>query len=187
MPHDVESFQAVWSRFHGALPPMGHVLRRAAQTPWVRLHALPGSRRYARDAAERQEILRRANILGTEVLAPGADCFLVQSHIEGGHPPFVSSCRVFARATHRFLDPDDDDMTWIAEVAVLCWQEGCLDDLLMARADDETGPTLLMNCGNGAVFAPYDGGFDLFSPSRAEIDHLAQRHAEWLPTHPSGL
>ncbi|WP_446689018.1 DUF3885 domain-containing protein [Rhizobium laguerreae] len=47
-------------------------------------------------------------------------------------------------------------------VASVRWQEGSFDDLLTARADDETGPTLLMNSGNGAIFAPYDGGFDLF-------------------------
>ncbi|WP_446689017.1 DUF3885 domain-containing protein [Rhizobium laguerreae] len=71
-------FQANWSRFHGSSPPLAYVLSSAEQTPRVRFHALPESKRYSENAAERQEILKRANTLGTEILASSPNCCLVQ-------------------------------------------------------------------------------------------------------------
>lgn len=186
-PQSLDDFQANWSRFHGGSPPLSYVLRSAGQTPWVRLHALPNSKRYSENAAERQEILNRANTLGTEILASSPNCWLVQCRAAGGSTSYPSASAIEPEASLRFVDPEDDDMQWIALLASVRWQEGSFDDLLMARADDDTGPILLMNSGNGAIFAPYDGGFDLFPASIAEVKRLKRFYADWLSSHPGGL
>ncbi|WP_457644891.1 DUF3885 domain-containing protein [Rhizobium ruizarguesonis] len=38
---------------------------------------------------------------------------------------------------------------------------GTLDSILLAIADDKTGPTMWMDRKTGKIFAPYDGGFDV--------------------------
>jgi hypothetical protein len=186
-PQNPDNFQANWLRFHGGLPPLAHVLRNAEQTPWVRFHALPNSKRYSENAAERQEILERANTLGTDILASSPDCWLVQCRAEGEPISAPSVSLIKPDASFRFSDPEDGEMQWIAVLASVRWQNGSLDDLLMAIADDQTGPTLLMNGGNGAIFAPYDGGFDLFPASLDEVKRLKGRYADWLSSHPRGL
>lgn len=67
------------------------------------------------------------------------------------------------------------------------WRPGAFDELLSEVADDETGSTLWMSQVNGAIFAPYDGGFDLFSRSRVEIEQMRVSHENWLSTYPGGL
>lgn len=75
----VHRFRTAWSQRFGTLSPFGWVLREKGGQPWLRLHALPGSQRYPRDNDERAEILRRAYILGAEVLGEGADCWLAEA------------------------------------------------------------------------------------------------------------
>ncbi|MGJ4999523.1 DUF3885 domain-containing protein [Bradyrhizobium sp. HKCCYLS3077] len=183
----LDLFQASWSRFHGIAPPLAYVLRSAQRTPWVRFHAVPNSKRYADSAEERQEILHRANALGTEILSPDSDCWLVQCRAEGETMSSPAASSFKPDASFRFPDAEDDDHHWIAAVTLVRWQERSFDDLLIARADGETGPTLWMNGSNGAIFAPYDGGFDLFPASVADVNRLKARHADWLSRHPDGL
>lgn len=84
-PQLFEDFHRDWSHYHGDQPPLAHVLRERAQTPWVRFHALPDSKRYAENEAEQREILRRANVLGAEILGADTLCWLVQCRVEE-HP-----------------------------------------------------------------------------------------------------
>ncbi len=44
-----------------------------------------------------------------------------------------------------------------------------------------------ISSSTGAVFAPYDGGFDLFLPDAGMALELRRRHPDWLSDHPLGL
>jgi len=44
-----------------------------------------------------------------------------------------------------------------------------------------------MNQNSNAIFAPYDGGFDLFPPSQLDVEHMRELHPEWLSSYPDGL
>jgi hypothetical protein len=72
-------------------------------------------------------------------------------------------------------------------VSRVFWQEEVFNDLLKDVADEATGPTLWCNRETGKVFAPYDGGFDIFPTSTAEVAELKERHKAWLSSEPSGL
>jgi hypothetical protein len=182
----LDYFHADWSHRYGDQPPVAYVLRAGGQEPWVRFHALPHSKRYAKTPAEQQEILRRANILASEILVSDAGCWLVQCHIESPPTPLWKKRAEHAEAYLRYQDPNED-YHWLATVKLMGWQESAFDDLLTAIADDESGPTLWMSRGNGAIFAPYDGGFDVFPASHDEKNRLQAAYADWLSSHPSGL
>jgi hypothetical protein len=49
------------------------------------------------------------------------------------------------------------------------------------------GPFLIVSEATGRVYAPYDGGADLFVETEAERDALRTKYSGWLSTHPSGL
>jgi hypothetical protein len=61
-------------------------------------------------------------------------------------------------------------------------------DSLIADAARGAMPRVLwVNEQTGSVFAPYDGGFDLFLRSQSEVEFLKARHSGWLSQHPDGL
>ncbi len=179
-------FQREWAEYHGEAPPLAFVLRNSSQKLWLRFHALPGSKRYASEIVERLSIRARANALACEVLGNGADCWLVQCRIGEYTKPFWKPLAIEPIEGLRFPDPEDDHH-WLAMVSAVRWKVGMFDDLLNEIADDETGPTLWMSRRNGALFAPYDGGFDLFPSTASEVVRLKTIYGDWLSDHPEGL
>lgn len=170
-------FRFEWAERFGGVRPLGWVLRSTSR-PWIRFHALPESKRYAESDVERGIVLQRAYDLADAVLGEGARCWLVKSVVEEAPEGEFTS----------FTQHDDNDRTvWRSAAKPVLWRRGGSDDTLLRIADYRAAPTLWMARDNGAVFAPYDGGFDLFPQSAEQVATLRAKHAAWLSTHPSGL
>lgn len=86
----------------------------------------------------------------------------------------------------QFHDDEDDDW-WLVYARLVTWRSGGFDPLLIDIANWKVSHLLWMSAGSGAVFAPYDGGVDLFLATLAERTALKERYADWLSIHPSGL
>ncbi len=204
----MSDFNAEWARFHGALPPISYLVRDSSQEHWVRFHALPLSKRYAEDDDERSTILQRSNRLAAAVLGEGASCWLVQAMWPQG--PFEvnqsdpETARLFdltwtdpAREIRIYdlpeagpftLEDDEEEFKgWQFHAGLVTWQSGAFDEAIARVADDEAARTLWMARETGAVYAPYDGGMDLFLPSAEVVKALKRRFAGWLPANPAGL
>jgi hypothetical protein len=151
-------FAALWRGWFPDVPPVGHLLRDAYPERWLRVHSLPGSKRYAGTDAEWGELLRRMNAVATDVLGEGA-CALVE--------------------------PAWAEDEWGAPVEAT-WRSGAFDALLRRVADDETR-AVFVALDSGRVFAPYDGGADLFLRDAVERDAFRARYGAWLSAHPLGL
>ncbi len=80
-----------------------------------------------------------------------------------------------------------DESDWRVTAARATFRSGAFDSLLLSVASATALRTLWMSEETGNVLAPYDGGFDLFLNSAAEVEFLRTRHASWLSTHPDGL
>jgi len=192
------SFEDDWRCFYPGADPIGWMMRRAGAKHWVRFHSLPASKRYAETDEERGILLARQNALADVVLGPQAPCWLAQiywetpeGYVDLGddlHPQLKWPNDSFQQA-FRFLadEGDDEEHAWNAYASNVRWVAGAFDDLLRAIADEDAAPTLWMSTASGAVFAPYDGGVDLFLPSAGEVAVLKAAHGEWLSDHPSGL
>ena len=76
---------------------------------------------------------------------------------------------------------------WEAFAGLTTWCSGRFDHLLRIIAVERPAPTLWVSNETGAVFAPYDGGVDLFLPDERRVAELADRHPDWLSDHPLGL
>jgi hypothetical protein len=153
---------------------------------WVRFHALPNSDRYPTNLIEHNEVRKLGKILGDEVLGEGAPCWLVQCRIEEYERPYWKPLTVQLDPQLRYHDTEDD-FHWVASAQPVLWEAGDFEDLLADISDDRTGQTLWFSRDTGKVFAPYDGGFDLFATTEAEVFQLKQRHSGWLSPKPSGL
>lgn len=155
----------------------------------LRFHSLPSSKQYADTDEERSVLLSRQNLLALEVLGD-RPCWLVQGHwvAEAQEWDMVDEPDWFL-ATRKwkldfafeFLEDDGDEgRPWRIYAAQVHWSPGRFDDLLLSIADERAGPTLWMGT-DGAIFAPYDGGVDLFLPDAETVQRLAARHPDWLP------
>lgn len=173
-------FRRDWAQFHPSCLPLGWMLRNRAGSPWVRFHALPGSKRYADDEAERDIILSRAHALGDGLLGVDQCCWVIEA--ETGDPSAPSEVALSGAETD-----DPDEPVWSFYARRERWRAGTHDAKLLSIADDKPRRAIWMRCDDGAVFAPYDGGFDLFPTSWEAVSHLKFGWPDWLSDHPAGL
>jgi hypothetical protein len=172
---DAKAFQDEWQRHHEGRQPIRWMLRESG-LPWVRFHALPGSKRYAENEDERRTIIFRAGVLGDRLLGAGTPCWLVEVRTEE------------AQGVGSYAGEHVEDcLPWRFYVQPVEWQRGTFDVMLTAIANDEAWPTLWMNRNSGAIFSPYDGGFDLFPHSHGEVESLKAEWVDWLSPYPHGL
>jgi hypothetical protein len=199
-------FEALWKRFYPQVPPVSTMMRKADVPSWVRFHSLPESQRYPDNQLQMQVVLARQNTLAAEVLGIGAPCWLSQSWWVP--PPDMAepdeeeywvrreyNLSLAFRFVQKFeFDPafprevDGPDNEFDAYAVRTAWTKGAFDKLLSSIASEMfSPPTVWISETTGAVFAPYDGGVDLFLPNAAMVDHLRRKHSDWLPGNPEGL
>jgi hypothetical protein len=146
------------------------------------------SKRYPENHEERVALLGRHNTVADHVVGAGESCFLFVMRFDGspvwsdaeGH---FGDVGIFEHAVSCVHDEAEADFF----VAPLVCNSGRYDRLILATADDLTGPVLIANMARATAYAPYDGGADLIFPSRAEATEGRQRFARWLSRHPSGM
>ena len=152
------------------------------------MHALPESKRYAETDQETAEILRRANVLGTELFGEGGDCWLVEARFHEWDKGEAS----WPHVVHAFDAHDKvDDLTWAIFAARVPWHAGAFDALLRKIADDDpdvSGAVFWIGVESGIVFAPYDGGFDMIFPTVEQAVAFRDFRPAWRPgpTYPGG-
>ena len=85
------------------------------------------------------------------------------------------------------LPPDEaeDDATSVFAGRVR-WTPGTFDDLVLQVADDRIR-FMALNWDSGAVYAPYDGGADLFWPTVVERELAQQKFDPWRSVRADGL
>ena len=172
------NFQEVWRSFYGERVPIAYLLREAQTPHWLRVHSLPESRRYPRDEEEMGEVLRRQGIVAGELLA-GAPCLLF-------FPDFARPL-LRPRRGHWLCRYSEDGVRITMFCVAAQWNAPEFASLLRAVANDKVSYVSWMNTRNGEIFAPYDGGADLFVRSSKRRQELRARYGDWLSKHPAGV
>ncbi len=187
-----------WVRWFPNTPPLGYRLRQAYPQLWFRIHSLPESKRYAASEAEYRELLIRHNTIASDVLGVGSPCAMLitttcdprwtsgLSERAGLEPDAVS---LLWKTPPDEVDPDNREFEpegWCVFGAQVQWAPGRFDPLIRSVAEDQI-QALFVSLESGRVYAPYDGGADLFLRSSSERDHMRTRHKQWLSSHPEGL
>lgn len=80
---------------------------------------------------------------------------------------------------------DDNPMQFFAFATV--WKSHAFDPLILAVADEKTGPILFANLVKASAYAPYDGGADLFFPSASAVKPARVYFTDWLSSRTDGL
>lgn len=185
-------FLEYWRATYGGAPLPAYRLRDRFPERWLRLHSLPGSKRYAETPDEHREILRRQGTLFSDLIGEGAPCELVFSYYgaEAELPAEVRAALLGLSPTFLMtLAAAESDL--VEDVLLLhasfTWQPGSLDTILLAVADDVLESPVFVGIQAGRILAPYDGGIDLIVESKQRRAELLARYASWRSAHPAGL
>ena len=180
-----------WRATFGDIAPAGFVCRNAHPERWLRVHSLPESKRYPETNTERREILERHAAVARHVLGDGTQCTLFISRWGPARVwaaddlPWLG---VLPAHLASFLSPEDDgfvnepDWEWLQVFGIdITWKAHGHDRLVLACANDATGPLLVANLFRGTAYAPYDGGADLFFPDSMAVDVARDAFGDWVP------
>lgn len=198
----MDDFLARWSDWYPAVPPVSYVLRRERAAQWLRIHSLPGGKRYPAHWAERNEVLGRLRTAGEYVLGEGARCALLTLHTtdalalapaaydaEAADTPVLAN-RGLQRVRRLTAAPAlqehyEGSQVWLYGAEVT-WSRTGWEPVLDACAEGQLGMLMWVALDSGRAFAPYDGGADLFFPRRQERMAARLRLGPWLAPARSG-
>ncbi|HEY0084431.1 MAG TPA: hypothetical protein VGB65_00830 [Allosphingosinicella sp.] len=187
----VQRFEEEWARYRAGCPPIAWMLRAYDAVPWLRFHALPESKRYPESKAERAIVLSRANELGERVLGPGTSTWQIETLFkmpaEADAMPATTRVSGAGELAGEVPDPDNPGERWEYYITESRWRAGAFDRLLIEITKVRPKRIMWFSRQNGAAFAPYDGGFDIFPSSFEDIAALKRDYADWLSPHPGGL
>ncbi|HEY9106405.1 MAG TPA: hypothetical protein VIN58_06980 [Roseateles sp.] len=135
------------------------------------------------------EIVRRHLIVADATLG-NADCVLFVARFGPSTDPSKaylpgSDASAFARLDELEIEDEDDQIHFFG--MPLRSSPENLRPLILAAAEDTTGPILLANFELGTVYAPYDGGADVFFPSESCVAKARSSWAPWLSSREDGL
>lgn len=170
------------------------MLRASSRGHWLRIHSLPGSKRYPDDPPEREELLRRHNEMATEIIGAGEKATLFLQCYPGEDELPANAEKFDWARTLKFLSAEqaqffrDQDMPdFLISAVPIQWTPGSLDELLLDVAEERVCSVTFLNERSGELYSPYDGGADLFLASKNRVDVLKKRWRTWLSEHQDGL
>jgi hypothetical protein len=196
---DPATMTKLWDAAFPDCSPEATDLKYVFASRWVRIHSLPGSKRYPETEAERQQVLGRSREVLQQLGATAQSTVVcvTQTFSARGNASLSDD----PRGGWEWLSWDEspEDPPWpeneplpdpyerwvhlvVHELSV-----SELDPLLTSVADDESCGVIVLPPDFAWAFHPYDGGADIIAPTVLERDLLRERFAEWLSPRPDML
>lgn len=184
----VQELTESWRSNFGETPPLTHWMRVRHHQRWFRIHSLPQSKRYAEDKHEMAIVLERANTIASYILGDDQDVWMVSSTASDYRSEYErdgdAPIKLFG-LTHwcDWTEPEDDpeyQIEWASFARKVHWRTGQFDSLLRRVADDEEEFVLWFSSTKNTVFAPYDGGVDVWAKSGEQVSSLHDRFQHWM-------
>jgi hypothetical protein len=193
MTADPFGFLRQWNGWYPESLPVGHQLRDVHRDRWLRIYSLPGGQRHPETDTDWAELVNRHLTAADVVLGRGAECALVAAFV-GDLPDDRWFSREFDLAPLALVredfpedgsEPEDHALDlWFASAR---WEPQTFETAIRRRADDR-GPTfLLVALETGRVYAPYDGGADLFAPDPTVTLEIRAALRPWVSPRRDGL
>jgi hypothetical protein len=190
----MDKVEAYWAKHFPSMAPVGWDLRSSLPDRWVRFHSLPGSKRYPESKKDRAIVAERATALAKAVLGDHGPFYLL-AYVYEPDPdlPFTVTPQWRyhgAALTEAFRGPEDSEDD-AATIVVFTGEVSSLgkpfEEAVLGIAEERSARALWVSPKVPAVFAPYDGGFDIITAKPQDIPPLRQTFKKWLSKHPEGL
>lgn len=175
--------------------PIAYELKNKFSKRWLRIHALPESKRYADNEKEYAEILRRHNFILSD-LFDADHSFVLLSKGYGLNINVISEdkkLKVLGLQKNFWLsinvsdETDEENYFWNLFYDEIKWRENSFNNLLRLVADDEINEIMFFSIENNIIYHPYDGGADIILKDSILRDKYKEKYRDWLSNHPKGL
>lgn len=188
---NLNKFKDDWKKTYKDLPPISNILREKIKDNWFRIHSLPESKRYAENEKETEIILERHNEIAAEVLGLDEDCLIVI----GLHGEKKDQIQIDYSWSNNFnfiyfgetKIEENPDFFMFQYASLEKWVKNKFNKILLDVANFKTGPVMFINSTNFNIYAPYDGGADIFIPDPIKKENIKFKYKNWLSDHPKGL
>ena len=157
---------------------LGWKLRESKPDIWCRIHSLPESKRYPESKNEEKILLSRHNEIAQATLGSTTKLFLYWHWIESFHG-------IEGTKTSEYREEDFESTLYSSKAQP--WQAGIFDEVILAVANDELSQIIFLNPENGSIYAPYDGGADIFVINQDHCKALKSQYSKWVSELESGL
>ena len=196
IPADSEIL-ARWPDWYPDAAPVGFLLREAYPERWLRIYSLPDAKRYPASGFDYAELLRRHNAVADDVVGVGQPCAIILVHTcKGrgvhaiGRAAGLTSSGLPRLAQLPLELSDEERGVFVAPMCVFgmqaTWSRGGFDRFITEVAEDRSHG-LVVSLESGRVYAPYDGGADLFYLTEHERDRARDRFRTWASARDDGL
>jgi len=170
-------FRNAWDAQYPECEPIGYLLKHAFGKRWVRVHSLPGGKRYPTTKPEWDELLDRQNRLIEHVVPSHTPIYMVVNSTSPDNYIFAS----FDLASIGSLR--DGDVRLPSYVFVTTWETHTLNPLLTMIAEDVMRAFIVTP---HVLIAPYDGGVDVIARDVHEAGALKRTFHPWLSPRSDG-
>ena len=167
-----------WEKYHKDIPRLSWHLRIHKAETWFRIHSLPESKRYPDSKDEESILLDRHNEIAPLVLQDSRKLHLHWSWKSNLHG-------IAGTKTGSYEDDGVETPLYAAEVK--SWSPGHYDELIRSVAHDELPAVIFMNPKTGNIYAPYDGGADIFIEESKLRKRIQSQFAMWASQFEGGL
>jgi hypothetical protein len=196
IPADSEVL-ARWAHWHPDVPPVGFLLREAYPDRWLRIYSLPAAKRYPTSGFDYAELLRRHYAVAEDVVGGGRPCAILLVHTcKGrgvhaiGRAAGLTTSGLPRLSSLPLTLSDEEDGVFAAPMCIFglqeTWKRGGFDRFITEIAEDRSHG-LVISLESGRVYAPYDGGADLFYRTEDERDRARDRFRSWASPRDDGL
>ena len=157
--------------------PISWLLRESNKKSWFRIHSLPESKRYPETSEEYKILLKRHNELASDVLGEEQRVFL-----------FWYGDKVSGAFLGEYvISYNSDDVETDIYSTEIKWKSQRYDSYIKCVAIEKCSSSIFYSQSSGDIYAPYDGGADVFIQSPTKRKFLKRKYKKWFSFHSSGM
>ncbi len=186
IPDDPLPSRAWWFSEYQSVQPTGWALRGAFRDRWLRIHSLTNSKRYPVNVEDWSELRKRHRYATSLLLTEGEQGFLISPWVCAGHDVFPVFGLKPSHWLPEFQADDDEAPSGPFHAAKVPWSFDSFIPILEAVAEDATC-ALFVTEDASRIYAPYDGGADLFSTESKQLTAMRSALRDFLSPRSDGL
>ena len=157
--------------------PQANIFRRTYADHWFRFHSLVESKRYPEDQQDWDELHFRHACVLADVFRR-TDCVDIVT---------LNDQKIGTLIGDRLMQLDEDyNGVWLYCFSAPWPIEG-FKSILEDVASDKLASVLIQSRNNGNIYAPYDGGADIFMKDNSLVRPLREKFATFLSAREDGL
>lgn len=188
------NYTKTWSEDYSKSSPAGFMLREAYPERWLRIHSLQNSKRYPDNKTDEEELLFR-HIKSAKHVLDGDLVLFVSVYDDNpdaplNGPEWIKDFDFEVVESKNIAEggDDDDDPYYLNTFgAKFNWDEGLFREIILDVAKENVGPVVFLSRTSKGVFAPYDGGADLFYINEVKKLQAQVELKDWTSSREDGL